>query len=127
MASSASASAPANATTHYLAMRKNLEKKFQEQLSNPDNLKVADKTYGNMMQRYETVMTTHNPIAIGETPAQGSDEFLTMFPPAKKARITKGGKRGGRSKSKSKSKSKSRRKTKTRSTCASCAITRRRR
>jgi hypothetical protein len=109
---SASASANANVTNHYLAMRKNLEKKFQEQLANPDNLKVADKTYGNMMQTYETVMTTHNPIAIGETPTQGSDEFLTMFPPAKKARITKGGKRKSKSRSKGRSKTKTKTKAK---------------
>ena len=98
------ASANANVTTHYIGMRKNLENKFQEQLANPDNLKVADKTYGNMMQRYETAKSAHSPTAIGETPAQGSEEFLTMFPPAKKARITRGGK--------SKSRSRSRRKTK---------------
>jgi hypothetical protein len=111
------ASANANVTTHYIGMRKNLENKFQEQLANPDNLKVADKTYGNMMQRYETAKSAHSPTAIGETPAQGSEEFLTMFPPAKKARITKGGKRSkSKSRSKSRGKSKSRRKPKAKKT-----------
>jgi len=90
-------SANANAINHYIAMRMNLEKKFQNQLSNPDNLKVADKTYGNMMQRYQTALGPNNHTAIGETPVQGSEEFLTMFPPRgpplKRARpATKGGK-----------------------------------
>ena len=110
----ASANANANAMNHYIGMRKNLTKKFQEQLSNPENLKVADKTYGNMMQRYETAKSAHSPTAIGETPAEGSEEFLTMFPPrvpTKRARITQGGKSGSRRKLKAK-KSKGKSKTK---------------
>ena len=91
-------SANANAINHYIAMRKNVEKKFQNELSNPENLKVADKTYGNMMKKYETAKSAHSHTAIGETPVQGSEEFLTMFPPRgppplKRARpATKGGK-----------------------------------
>jgi len=107
--------ASANAMNHYIGMRKNLTKKFQEQLSNPENLKVADKTYGNMMQRYETAKSAHSPTAIGETPAEGSEEFLTMFPPrvpTKRARITQGGKSKSKGKSKGKSK-KSKGKSKT--------------
>lgn len=107
--------ASANAMNHYIGMRMNLTKKFQEQLSNPENLKVADKTYGNMMQRYETAKSAHSPTAIGETPAEGSEEFLTMFPPrvpTKRPRITQGGR--GKSKGKSKGKAKkSKRKSKT--------------
>jgi len=103
----ANANANKNVIKHYLNMRENLTNKFHEQLSNPENLKIADKTYGNMMKRYETAKSAHSPTAIGETPAEGSEEFLTMFPPrvaTKRPRITQGGKGKRRSKGSSKTK-----------------------
>jgi hypothetical protein len=106
----ANANANKNVIKHYINMRENLTDKFHEQLSNPENLKVADKTYGNMMKRYESAKSAHSPTAIGETPAEGSEEFLTMFPPrvpTKRPRITQGGK--GKSKRKGKGSSKTKR------------------
>jgi len=111
----AKANANKNVINHYVNMRENLTNKFHEQLSNPENLKVADKTYGNMMKKYETAKSAHSHTAIGETPAEGSEEFLTMFPPrvpTKRPRITQGGKSKSKGRSKRNSKGKSKRNTK---------------